>query len=55
MLSPVPVAGIDAGRHFLDLGFHPAAKPVRCANDPAGIQTLIAALRQRGVLQPRLR
>lgn len=54
MLSPVPVAGIDAGKHFLDLGFHPAAKPLRCPNDPAGIQSLIDALRQRGVLRVAL-
>ena len=50
MLSPVPVAGIDAGKHCLDLGFFPAAKPLRCDNAPAGIAQLITALRQRGVL-----
>jgi transposase len=49
MLSLVPVAGIDVGKHFLDLGFHPAAKPLRCANTPDGIARLIDALRQRGV------
>ncbi len=42
MLSPGLVAGIDAGKHFLDLGFHPAAKPMRCDNNPTGIERLIA-------------
>ncbi|MCJ2043322.1 IS110 family transposase, partial [Methylobacterium sp. J-078] len=36
MLSLVPVAGIDVGKHVLDLGFHPAAKPLRCDNTPTG-------------------
>ena len=54
MLSLVPVAGIDVGKHFLDLGFHPAAKPLRCDNTPAGIERLIAALRPRGVLRVAL-
>lgn len=49
MLSPVPVAGIDVGKDFLDLGFHPAAKPLRCANTPDGIRDLIAALTRRSV------
>ncbi|MCJ2032616.1 IS110 family transposase [Methylobacterium sp. J-068] len=54
MLSLVPVAGIDVGKHVLDLGFHPAARPLRCANTPAGIERLIDALRQRGVLRVAL-
>lgn len=54
MLSPVPVAGIDAGKFFLDLGFQPAAKGLRCANDPAGIQSVIDALRRRGVVRVAL-
>ncbi|ACA16960.1 transposase IS116/IS110/IS902 family protein [Methylobacterium sp. 4-46] len=54
MLSPGLVAGIDAGKHFLDLGFHPAGKPMRCDNNPAGIKRLIAALRQRGVIRVAL-
>lgn len=54
MLSSVPVAGVDVGKHFLDLGFHPAAKPLRWDNAPAGITRLIAALRQRGVVRVAL-
>lgn len=54
MLSPVPVAGIDVGKDFLDLGFHPAAKPLRCDNTPDGIQALITALTGRGVLRVAL-
>ncbi len=49
MLSSVPTAGIDVGKDFLDLGFHPAAKPLRCDNTPAGIRDLIAAVTSRGV------
>jgi transposase len=48
MLAPTPVAGIDVGKSFLDLGFEPAAKPLRVRNDPAGIAALIEALRRRG-------
>jgi transposase len=48
-LVPTPVAGIDVGKTFLDLGFDPAAKPLRFRNDGAGIAALIAALRRRGV------
>ena len=30
---PHPVAGVDVGKSFLDLGFEPAAKPLRVRND----------------------
>jgi hypothetical protein len=45
MLAPNPVAGIDVGKSFLDLGFDSAARPLRAGNDAAGIAALIAALR----------
>lgn len=48
MLAPTPVAGVDVGKVFLDLGFEPAAKPLRVGNDGAGIAALIEALRRRG-------
>lgn len=48
MLAPAPFAGIDVGKRFLDLGFEPAAKPLRVGNDAAGIATLVEALRRRG-------
>ena len=48
MLAPTPVAGIDVGKSFLDLGFEPAARPLRVSNDAAGIAALIEALRRRG-------
>ena len=48
MLAPSPVAGIDVGKSFLDLGFDPAAKPLRFRNDGPGIAALIDALRHRG-------
>ena len=48
MLAPAPIAGIDVGKSFLDLGFEPAARPLRVSNDAAGIATLIEALRRRG-------
>jgi transposase len=34
--------------------FHPVAKPTRCDNTPAGIERLIATLRQRGVIRVAL-
>lgn len=43
------VAGIDVGKHFLDLGFFPAAKPVRQDNTETGIAKLISTLKQRGI------
>ena len=48
MLAPTLVAGIDVGKSFLDLGFDPAAKPLRFRNDGPGIAALIDALRHRG-------
>jgi transposase len=48
MLAPTPVAGVDVGKTFLDLGFDPAAKPLRFRNDASGIAALIEALRHRG-------
>lgn len=43
------VAGIDVGKHFLDLGFFPAAKPVRKDSTETGITKLISTLKQRGI------
>jgi transposase len=52
MIDVSPSAGIDVGSTWLDLGFHPcakpSAKPIRARNSDAGIETIIAALRQRG-------
>jgi transposase len=48
MLAATPVAGIDVGKSFLDLGFDPAARALRVGNDARGIAALIAALRRRG-------
>ena len=48
MLAPNPVAGVDVGKDFLDLGFEPAAKALRVGNDASGVTTLIEALRRRG-------
>ena len=48
MLAPNPVAGVDVGKSFLDLGFDPTAKALRVGNDARGIAALIAALRRRG-------
>jgi transposase len=42
-------AGIDVGSTWLDLGFHPFAKSIRARDSEAGIETIIAALRQRCV------
>jgi transposase len=42
-------AGVDVGSIWLDLGFHPFAKPIRARNSEAGIETIIAALRVRRV------
>jgi len=54
MPAPSPIAGVDVGKRFLDLGFQPAAKACRVANDPAGIAALIAALRRRGATRVAL-
>ena len=48
MLAANPVAGIDVGKIFLDLGFDPAARTLRVGNDARGIAALIEALRRRG-------
>ena len=48
MLAANPVAGIDVGKSFLDLGFDPAARALRVGNDARGIAALIEALRRRG-------
>ena len=42
-------AGVDIGATWLDLGFYPSARPIRARNDEAGIETIVAALRARGV------
>jgi len=54
MLAPTPVAGVDVGKSFLDLGFEPAAKPLRVRNDAPDIATLIEALRRRGATRVAL-
>ncbi|KAB7782067.1 Mobile element protein [Methylorubrum populi] len=54
MLSLVPMTDLDVGKHFIDLGYHPAAQPLRCDNAPAGLAGVIAALRRRGVLRVAL-
>jgi len=46
-----PSAGVDVGSLWLDLGFHPFAKPIRAPNTEAGIETILAALRERGAGQ----
>ena len=45
---------IDVGSIWLDLGFHPFAKPIRARNSEAGIKTIIAALRERGAAKVAL-
>ena len=42
-------AGVDVGKTFLDLGFHPTGKPVRFNNDEGGTAKLIALVKKRGV------
>ena len=42
-------AGVDVGSAWLDLGFHPFAKPIRARNNEGGVGTIVAALRHRGV------
>jgi transposase len=54
MLAPTPIAGIDVGKTFLDLGFDPAARPLRFRNDAAGVAALIEALRRRGAARVAL-
>lgn len=41
-------AGVDVGKTYLDLGFHPAAKPVRCTDDARGIARLVDLVKKRG-------
>ncbi len=47
MLSVASSAGIDVGK--LDVGFFPAAKPLRVVNEPTGIAKIVSVLRARGV------
>lgn len=47
-------AGIGIGKMFLGLGFHPAGKPVRCANDESNIARLVALVKQRGAARVAL-
>ena len=49
MLSIVPSAGVDVGQQSLDLGFFPAAKPLRVANTQEGIAKIVALLHETGV------
>ena len=42
-------AGVDVGSTWLDLGFHPFARPIRARNSDSGVETIVAALRLRGV------
>lgn len=54
MLAPTPIAGIDVGKTFLDLGFDPSARPERFRNDAEGIAALVEALRRRGTARVAL-
>lgn len=47
-------AGVDVGLRWLDLGFHPFVKPIRAPNNDQGIETIIAALRERGAVKVAL-
>ena len=49
MLSVASSAGIDVGKQYLDVGFFPAAKPLRVVNEPTGIAKIVSVLRARGV------
>jgi transposase len=49
MLSIAPSAGVDVGQQYLDLGFFPAAKPLRVANTEEGVARIVALLREKGV------
>lgn len=48
-MLPLCVAGIDAGQRFLDLGLAPSGQTSRYENSPAGIERLLARLREAGV------
>jgi len=48
MLSVASSAGIDVGKQYLDVGFFPAAKPLRVVNEPTGIAKIVSVLRARG-------
>ncbi len=50
MTCIVLTAGVDVGKTFLDLGFHPASKPVRFKNDERGIADLVALVRKRSAI-----
>lgn len=47
-------AGIDVGSTWLDLGFHPFVKPIRAPNNDQGVETIIAASRERGAVKVAL-
>ena len=49
-----PSAGVDVGLRWLDLGFYPFVKPIRAPNSDQGIETIIAALRERGAVKVAL-
>jgi Transposase IS116/IS110/IS902 family len=49
MLSVASLAGIDVGKQYHDVGFFPAAKPLRVVNEPTGIAKIVSVLRARGV------
>src|SRR5580704_1453144 len=42
-------AGIDAGKHYLDIGIEPSRKHFRVANATAGIEAIVTRLRGSGV------
>ena len=54
MPETFPSAGVDVGLRWLDLGFYPFVKPIRAPNSDQGIETIIAALRERGVAKVAL-
>jgi transposase len=45
------VAGIDAGKFYLDVGMAPSGRTFRVANAPDGIDQIVARLHQAGVAQ----
>src|SRR5579863_2493821 len=49
MINMTLSAGVDVGSAWLDVGFHPFARPIRARNNETGVGTIVAALRERGV------
>ena len=49
MLQTEPMAGIDSGKHHLDVAIVPGLDRIRLENTAAGVAALVAWLRARGV------